>query len=94
MYRKDTCPHTHTHTHTHTPTHARTHQLEWNLMPLVKAGDNIPKKHVCFEIRRGPRLYFRQRGDRHQQEIEKEQKYAHTLLTPLEVCFEEILISQ
>lgn len=84
------------HTHTHT------HQLEWKLGPSVKAEDNILKQRVCFEIRRGPRLYFRHRGDRREQESEGEQKHAHTLLTPsvkeiqeaFKGRFEETLMSQ
>lgn len=70
-------------------------------MPSVNAVDNILKQCVCFEIQRGPRLYFRQRGDRRQQESEREQKNAHTLLTPSvkeiqeasEAHFEETLMS-
>lgn len=64
------------------PTHARPHQLEWKLTPPVKAGDNTLKQRVCFGLQRGPRLYFRQRGDRRQRQREREQKHAHTLLTP------------
>lgn len=75
MPRKEACPTKHTQTHTY-------NQLEWKLMPPVKAGDIIFKQRVCFEIRRGPRLYSRQRGNRRQQESEREQKYTHTLLTP------------
>lgn len=48
----------------------------------MKAGDNTLKQRVCFGLQRGPRLYFRQRGDRRQREREREQKHAHTLLTP------------
>lgn len=91
MHREEACPTKHTHTH----------QLEWKLIPPVKAGDIILKQRVCFEIRRGPRLYFRQQGDRRQQESEREQKYTHTLLTPsvkeiqeaLGARFEETLMS-
>lgn len=87
----------------HTPDtpHTHTHQLEWKLTPPVKAGDNTLKQRVCFGLQRGPGLYFRQPGDRRQQECEREQKHTHTLLVPsvkeiqedLEAHSEESLMS-